>query len=63
MAVTNTNSYNPREEVQVSVSFRIKEPFHVSLVEQQRLLEIGCIHRRKVLLMNLQDMVVGQRLG
>lgn len=62
VAVTNPNSYNPGEEVQVSVSLGIEEPFHVSLVEQQRLLEIGCFHRRNVPLMNLQDTAVGQGL-
>lgn len=62
MTVTDANSYNPREEVQVSVSFRIEEPLHVSLVEHQRLLEIRCFHRRNVLLMNLQGTAVGKGL-
>ena len=62
MAVTNTDSDNPRKEIQVSVSLMIKEPLHVSLVEQQGLREIGCVHRREMLLMDLQDSAVGQGL-
>lgn len=62
MAVTNADSDNPRKEIQVSVSLIIKEPLHVALMEQQRLWEIGRLHRRKVLLVNVQDSAVGDRL-
>lgn len=62
MAVTNTDSDNPRKEVQVSVSLVIKEPLPVALVEQQRLGKEGGPHRGKVLLVDLQDAAVGEGL-
>lgn len=62
MAVTNTDSDNPRKEVQVSVSLVIKEPLHVPLVEQQRLREVRRVHGGEVLLVDLQDAVVGKGL-
>ena len=62
MAVTNTDGDNPRKEIQVSVSLIIKEPLPMPLVEQQRLGEVGRQHGRKVLLVDLQDTVIGKRL-
>lgn len=62
MAVTDTDSDNPRKEVQVSVSLIIKQPFHVTLVKQQRLREIRRRHGSEVLTVDLQDTFIGEGL-
>ncbi|KAL0628562.1 BEN domain-containing protein 2, partial [Plecturocebus cupreus] len=62
VAVANADSKNPGKEIQVSVPLGIKEPLHVSLVEQQGFPEKRRLHRRKVFLVDFQDTVVAKGL-
>lgn len=60
--MTNTDSDNPRKKIQVSVSLIIKQPLHVTLVEQQRLRKIRRQRRREMLLVDVQDTGIGKGL-
>jgi len=62
MTVTNTDSNNSSKEIKISSSFIIKQPLHMSLMQQQRLLVIHSQWRSNILFTNLQHTFIRIRL-
>lgn len=62
MTVANTDGDYTAKEIQVSPPCVVKEPLHVSLMDQQRLAEISCKRRTQVLLPHFSHLVIADAL-
>ena len=62
MAVTDSDSHDAGEHVEIAASLMVKQPLHVSLVDEHRTLVERQHRRTEILPADLADTVIRQAL-